>query len=100
MNWLNTNFKVEFLFGIENTKHSVIARHEFFFKYTLHTYSAFNVEIEDNVFSNDWKICGTEHVFSMGYSISIGGRTKRKQRNSQKKRNYPFSDSSFFYIQV
>lgn len=72
------NTSVEFLFGIENTKHSVIARHEFFFKYTLHTYSAFNGEIENNVFSNDWEICGTEHVFSTGYSISIGGRTKRK----------------------
>lgn len=72
------NMSIEFLFGIENAKHKVITRHEFFFQYTIHTYSSFCGEIADNVFSNEWEICGTEHVLSTGYSLSIGGRTSSK----------------------
>ncbi len=69
------NLSVKFLFGIESTKHKVITRSEFFLQYTINAYSTFNGKIEDNIFSNSWDVCGTEHIFSMGYSLSLGGRT-------------------------
>ena len=72
------NLSFEFLYGIENAKHKVIVHHEFFVRYAVNTYSTFNGEIESNVFSNSWDVCGTEHIFSMGYSLSLGGHTYRK----------------------
>jgi hypothetical protein len=72
------NAAVSFLFGIENAKHKIIARHEFFFQYAIITYSDFNGNIAENIFADDWEIIGTEHLFSTGYCISLGGRTYRK----------------------
>jgi hypothetical protein len=72
------NATVGFLFGLEATKGKVIARHEFFFQYTIRTYSEFNGNIAENIFADDWEIIGTEHLFSTGYCISLGGRTYRK----------------------
>ena len=72
------NAAVSFLFGIENAKHKIIARHEFFFQYAIITYSDFKGNIAENIFADDWEIIGTEHLFSTGYCISLGGRTYRK----------------------
>ena len=72
------NATAGFLFGIEAAKRKIIARHEFFFQYTIRTYSEFNGNIAENIFADDWEIIGTEHLFSTGYCISLGGRTYRK----------------------
>ena len=72
------NATVGFLFGIEAAKRKIIVRHEFFFQYTIRTYSEFNGNIAENIFADDWEIIGTEHLFSTGYCISLGGRTYRK----------------------
>ena len=72
------NATAGFLFGIEAAKRKIIVRHEFFFQYTIRTYSEFNGNIAENIFADDWEIIGTEHLFSTGYCISLGGRTYRK----------------------
>ncbi|MBR2317579.1 MAG: hypothetical protein IKA37_06350 [Spirochaetales bacterium] len=72
------NLSFEFLYGIENAKHKVIVHHEFFVRYAVNTYSAFTGELSKNIFSDEWEIIGTEHLFSLGYAISLGGKTYSK----------------------